>query len=632
LEVAKVALKVDTAKADLEAAITTLGTATDKNFEAVDKAIQDLRDAGLTADDVKTTVDKIIGTAGTDTAAATGIYAHIDGVNTKIDNINNLIGAPAEGDTAATGLYAKIAANEAAGMKRDEATQKAIADVATELGTTKTALLDSLGITEGNLTRKIEGLETALSTTEKKILDKVKEYEDAGLTRDEATQKAIETVATDLGTTKTDLLKALGTTEENLTKSITDLSTQVSDLSTKLDDVETNILTKMAEYEEAGISRDEALSKAIDDVATDLGTTKADLLTQIGKTETSLKEEVGAVETNLGVKIADAKDAVLTELGLVKTALSEEISGVESELTTKITDAESNILSRMAEYERAGIGRDEALSRAIDDVSTELGTTKADLLTQIGKTETALKTELASTKTELKTDISTTRTEILNRAAEYEAAGIARDQALALAQADMAKTLGQDTQKATQSDLDAIIKSLETQGAYDQQYDYNGDKVIDQKDKVAIETYLRSQETAYKPDANDPFKYDPAAGSKWARTGVFKTVADEAEATRQAQAAEAERTRQAQAATALKTQRMGNLNNMLNMLGQAEDTGGQQVTVKAADPAKIGYVYDFNSIFANPSQEKMFVSPYAGGGLVDGSEDVNDELLKILKG
>jgi hypothetical protein len=28
----------------------------------------------------------------------------------------------------------------------------------------------------------------------------------------------------------------------------------------------------------------------------------------------------------------------------------------------------------------------------------------------------------------------------------------------------------------------------------------------------------------------------------------------------------------------------------------------------------------------------MFVSPYAEGGMVDGSEDVNDELLKILKG
>jgi hypothetical protein len=632
LEVAKVALKVDTAKADLERAITTLGTSTDKNFEAVDKAIQDLRDAGLTKDDVKATVDKIVGTAGTDATAATGIYAHIDGVNTRIDNLNTLIGAPAEGDTAATGLYAKIAANEAAGMKRDEATQKAIADVATELGTTKTALLDSLGVTEGNLTRKIEGLETALTDTETRILDKVKEYEAAGKTRDEATQLAISAVATDLGTTKADLLKALGTTETNLTKSISDLSTQVSDLSTKLGDVETNILTKMADYEKAGISRDEALSKAIEDVATDLGTTKADLLTQIGKTETSLKEEVGAVETNLGTKITEAKDAVLTELGLTKTALSEEISGVEGKLTTKIGDVETNILSRMAEYEAAGIGRDEALGKAIDDVAADLGTTRTDILTQIGKTEETLKADLASTKTELKTDIATTRKEILDRAAEYEAAGIARDQALQLAQADMAKTLGQDTQKATQSDLDAVIKMLETQGAYDAQYDYNGDKVIDQKDKTAIETYLKSQQPDYKPDTDDPFKYDPAAGSKWARTGVFKTVADEAEATRQAQAADAEKTRQAQAASALKTQRMGNINALTSMLGQAGDTGGQQVTVKAADPAKIGYIYDWNSIFANPSQEKMFASPFAQGGLVDGSDDVNEELLKILKG
>ena len=567
LEVAKVDLKIDTAKADLEKAITTLGTATDKNFESVNKAIQDLRDAGLTKDDVKATVDKIVGAAKTDTTVATGLYAHIDGVNTKIDNLNNLIGAPAEGDKAATGLFAKIAANEAAGMKRDEATQKAIADVATELGTTKEALL-----------------------------------------------------------------KQLDTTEVNLTKKIDTLSGDVSKLDTKIGNVETNILKKMAEYEKAGIGRDEALSRAIDAVATDLGTTKADILTKIGKTEETLKADVGKVETNLGTKIAESEAAVLKALGLTETKLSEEISGVKDDLTTKIGDVETNVLSRMAEYEKAGIGRDEALGKAIDDVAADLGTTRTDILTQIGKTEANIKADLASAKTELKTDISTTRTEILNKAAEYEKAGIARDQALALAQADMAKTLGQDTQKATQSDLDAVIKMLETQGAYDAQYDYNGDKVIDQKDKTAIETYLKSQQPDYKPDTDDPFKYDPAAGSKWARTGVFKTVADEAEATRKAQADEAERTRQAQAAAALKTQRMGNLNTLTSMLGQAEDTKGQQVTVKAADPAKIGYIYDWNSIFANPSQEKLFASPFAQGGMVDGSEDVNEELLKILKG
>ena len=188
-----------------------------------------------------------------------------------------------------------------------------------------------------------------------------------------------------------------------------------------------------------------------------------------------------------------------------------------------------------------------------------------------------------------------------------------------------------------------MIKLLETQGGYDPQYDYNGDKIIDQKDRLAIETYLKTQQPDYKPDPNDPFNYDPATGTKWAPTGVYKAVADEAAATRQAQANEAEQTRQradalakTSAAQALKTQRMGNVNSLMGMLGQAGgtggDAGGQQTTVKAADPAKIGYIYDFNSIFANPAQEKMFVSPYAKGGLVDDSEDANDELLKILKG
>lgn len=431
------------------------------------------------------------------------------------------------------------------------------------------------------------------------------------------TLDAIALVKKDLASQITDL----GYKMDDQTGKLTTLSKDVGDLSLKVGEVETNILTKMAEYEKTGIARDEALSKAIDDVAKGLGTTKDALLKQIGTTEANLKADVGAVETNLGAKIADAKDEVLKELKLTKTGLSEEISGVKDTLSTKIDDAESNILARMAEYEKAGIGRDEALSKAVDDVAAELGTTRTDILTQIGKTEATLKG-----------DISTAKQEVLDKAAEYEKAGIARDKALEMAQADMAKTLGRGQQQATQSDLDAIIKSLETQGAYDPQYDYNGDKVIDQKDKTAIETYLKSQQPDYKPDTDDPFKYEPAPDSKWAPTGVFKTVADEAAATRKAQADEAEKTRQAQAAAATKTQRMGNLNNLMNMLGQAGDTGGQQVTVKAADPAKIGYIYDWNSIFANPSQANMFVSPFAQGGMVDGSEDVNNELLKILKG
>ena len=385
----------------------------------------------------------------------------------------------------------------------------------------------------------------------------------------------------------------------------------------------------MADYEKAGIARDDALSLAVTAVATDLGTTKADLLTSIGKTEANLKNEVSNVEANLGLKITESKDAIFKELGLVRTDLSKEIEGAKQEFATAIEDVETNILSRMAEYETAGISRDEALDRAINDVATQLGTTRDNLLTQIGQTEVALRG-----------DISAARQEVLDRAAAYEAAGIARDEALNRAIADteqrigtqigdLQTTIGQRATPATQQDLDAIINLLETQGAYDPNLDYNGDRVVDQKDKIAIETVLRSQQPDYIPDANQPFRFLPAPGSMWAPTGIFGEISDLQRAT----AEEAARTRATQEQAALKTQRLGNLNTMMQMLGQSPDIEGQQVTVKAADPAKIGYIYDWSSIFANPAQQQMFVTPYAQGGAVRSeTDDVNDELLKILRG
>ena len=73
------------------------------------------------------------------------------------------------------------------------------------------------------------------------------------------------------------------------------------------------------------------------------------------------------------------------------------------------------------------------------------------------------------------------------------------------------------------------------------------------------------------------------------------------------------------------TQQQTNFNQFVNMLGQADDLGGQKVTVNAAPLAQINNVYDWSSIFGTPQQEKMFVTPYASGGTVD-------DLVKILKG
>jgi hypothetical protein len=60
---------------------------------------------------------------------------------------------------------------------------------------------------------------------------------------------------------------------------------------------------------------------------------------------------------------------------------------------------------------------------------------------------------------------------------------------------------------------------------------------------------------------------------------------------------------------------------------QQEDVYGQRVDVKTPDPMRINYLYDFQSIFANPQQASLFPTPYAKGGQV---EDSTDKLLRII--
>jgi len=90
----------------------------------------------------------------------------------------------------------------------------------------------------------------------------------------------------------------------------------------------------------------------------------------------------------------------------------------------------------------------------------------------------------------------------------------------------------------------------------------------------------------------------------------------------------------------------------LRDLVQMEELGafkGAKTTVTEVDPMRINYLYDFNSIFANPAQEGLFASPYStttrnkaanqpmgpmssASGFAEGGqvEDENDMLLRIL--
>jgi hypothetical protein len=61
------------------------------------------------------------------------------------------------------------------------------------------------------------------------------------------------------------------------------------------------------ELEDAGILRDEALSTALGELATELGVTEESLLSQIGQTEETLLQAVD----DLGTQITDVETALL---------------------------------------------------------------------------------------------------------------------------------------------------------------------------------------------------------------------------------------------------------------------------------------------------------------------------------
>ena len=169
---------------------------------------------------------------------------------------------------------------------------------------------------------------------------------EAGATQDEALQAAIDKLATDMGTTKEDLLSEIGLTEERLRDEIGVVIDDVADVKKDVADVKedvggladilgtagvkddpnteedetqdpTGLFATIKAYEDAGLERDEALQKAIDDVAGALGTTKTDLLTAIGETESSLTETIGDVETRLTETIGDVETNLGADIAAV---------------------------------------------------------------------------------------------------------------------------------------------------------------------------------------------------------------------------------------------------------------------------------------------------------------------------
>lgn len=327
-------------------------------------------------------------------------------------------------------LTEAIQAAKQVGLQGDAALQAAIQAVASELGVTKTDLLAQIGKSEEALrtdfATELGGVRQEIGNVESRLSDAIRAATESGLAGDQALEAAIQSVATDLGASKEQILAEIGKTEETLR---TDFASQIGQVQEQIGDVEQRLQTAIASAEAAGLSRDQALTSAINSVAADLGITKTDLLGQIGKSEETLRSEL---EAGLG--------------------------GIE----TQLGDVEKRISDAMAAAEASGISRDAALGAAIDNVAADLGITRNDLLVQIGKSEQTLRQELGETETELRGEITVAQKAILDKVAQYEAAGISRDEALDRAILDVSTQLGQ-TATDLRGDIEAAKETLGSQ-------------------------------------------------------------------------------------------------------------------------------------------------------------------------
>jgi hypothetical protein len=424
-----------------------------------------------------------------------------------------------------------------AGLQGDAALQTAINKVAGDLGTTSTNLLSQIGKTESTLrsefSSQIGGVTSQIGNVESRLNAAINAAKAAGLQGDAALQSAINSVSSELGTTKQDLLGQMGKTEAQLRS---DFSSQLGAVTTEIGNVETRLNTAIEAAKASGLAGDAALNAAIESVAGDLGTTRDSLLGQIGKTEAQLRTDfstqlgavtaqVTGVETRLQDAIAAAEsrgltrdqaiqsglNQVATDLGTTKsdilsqlgstasdlraeieasqTALGQQITTGLEGLGTALSDAETRINTKAAEYEAQGLSRDQALSRAIGDVANQLGTTAQNLETQITEAKTQLSGQLTSTQNALQQQI--------NEASEL---------------------LGKPAQSVTQADLDyvnSVIKG-EVTTTPDLTYDVNRDGKIDQSDY----DFLNRATTG----SGEPPEFAP--GSRWAPTGLFGDISD----------------------------------------------------------------------------------------------------------
>jgi hypothetical protein len=425
----------EVAKAPTGATPTDVENAIDSYMEAnpglskadVTNAFEDYMEAnpGLTIDEVATAIDAAVGDLATQSSF----------------------------EKLQADLSEEIQAAKDIGLEGDAVLQAGLNSLSEKMGVDQADLLAQLGTTEENLRAEFA---TGISSLETQMQEQYNALTDA--------QKVT-----------VDALEAQGT---NLAEAIEIARTEAEE---QLTGAETRLNDAIAAAEAAGLGRDEAITSAVESVASELGTTKEALLEQLGKTESELSAEIEAQGVEFGEQLGGVRDDVAdlaAELGTTKDDLLEQLGYTEEELRDligaqgtefgeQLGETETNLLERLGYTEdelRALIeGQGEAFGEqlggvqdSVADLADDLGTTKDELLEQLGYTEEELRALIGEQGTELGAQIEQQGVNFGNMFSQFQTA--AQKQAAALAEQTAAQRVA-DQRAAAERDRQANIQA-----------------------------------------------------------------------------------------------------------------------------------------------------------------------------
>ena len=351
----------------------------------------------------------------------------------------------------------------------------------------------------------------------------------------------------------------------------------------------------------------------------------------ISELETSLTE---LIEENDG-NVNAALDELADNLGTTEDSILEKLNTTETELTNKFETAISGVEESVTNVEESVTNLETSLTElieenngdvtaALDELADNLETTEADILEELGTTEAELTDKFETGISGVEESIGGLEGDVSELSDNLATLGLDVD--------TIADLIGKPAYEVTETDVDFVIDLIAQENVSEEltmQYDVTGDGVVDINDQNMLSDKLQGDDVTFA----DTSMFNPA-------TGMY-----------------AEMDANTDAITDMITDMNTNINAKANQqnlrdLVSMEQQGlfkGAKTTVSSADPMNIDYLYDFNSVFANPSQEGLFASPYStttrnkaanqstqpmpmASGFAEGGqvEDENDILLRLL--